>query len=94
MCCANRPDSEFNPETDSGVWWLSFAGDTGFLGVVIVPATGFLDAVGFCWHLGINPGGEVQGSMLPKDDLPAEHLRCCLLSEQELDAAGFTKRVD
>jgi hypothetical protein len=98
-CSAHQPDPPFNPETDSGIWWLSFAnpiceccrlqGRPSFLGVAIVPGTGFKQAIEFSHTLGINPGGEVRGSMMPKEHLPPEHLRCRLLSEEELVEAGL-----
>jgi hypothetical protein len=40
-------------------FWLSFADETGFLGVAIVDSDDFLTAVDKCHELGINPGGEV-----------------------------------
>lgn len=60
--------------TTPDLWWLSFVdpslsdppkqqvpGGGGFLGVCIVPAYGFMDAVDTAWRLGCNPGGEVKG---------------------------------
>ena len=51
-------------------WWLSFADPlrpTGqqFLGVVIVDAIGFIEAVRVTHILGVNPGGEVRGIEKP-----------------------------
>lgn len=67
-----------------GWWWLSFAGDDGFRGLVIVAAPGLIHAVQVSRALGINPGGEVQGVLLPDDagEPPAE-LRNRLIGQQE-----------
>lgn len=59
------------------IWWLSFAdpaktkGDQ-FLGVVIVDANSFEDAIKTAWRLEINPGGECMGLELP-EEARAEH---------------------
>lgn len=47
-------------------WWLSFADDTGFLGVAIVQASLMELAVSQAHSLGINPGGEVFGHPVPE----------------------------
>lgn len=77
-----------------GLWWLSFAdgskpkGST-FLGVVIVEAYGFTDAIQKSHDLGINPGGEVQGFLVPSDGHPvALHNR--LLQRDELEDIGVS----
>lgn len=57
-------------ERDS-LWWLSFAGEEGFRGVIITRAFEFLDAVRKTHVLGINPGGQVKGAMCPPEN---EHL--------------------
>ena len=74
-----------------GLWWLSFC-DTRrpdgyqFLGVAIVEADGFLQAIDKAHVLNINPGGEVRG--FPVQDIPSEyHDR--LLSREEVDDAGL-----
>jgi len=48
------------------LFYLSFASEAGFLGVAIVEADDFLDAVKCAHELGINPGGQVLGFPLPK----------------------------
>jgi hypothetical protein len=66
--------------------YLSFADDTGFLGGVIVRSYGFLTAIQRATDLGINPGGEVMSTPIPRKDLwrvPAD-LRNRLLSEDEV----------
>jgi hypothetical protein len=45
-------------------WWLSFAGEKGFLGAVLTRAHGFISAVQKTHDLGINPGGECRGAQL------------------------------
>lgn len=52
-------------------WWLSFADEDGFRGVVIVRACGLLHAVRTANKLEINPGGEVLGYPLPDNFVPA-----------------------
>jgi hypothetical protein len=42
-------------------WYLSFAGETEFLGAVVVKARGFMLALMRANELGINPGGQVAG---------------------------------
>jgi hypothetical protein len=55
-----------------GIHWLSFCdphkGVGGqFLGVVVVRERGFTSALMFTHRMGLNPGGEVQGSELPSE---------------------------
>lgn len=45
--------------------WLSFVGDKGSLGVSIVRAADFVDAIRVAHKLTINPGGYVQGFVIP-----------------------------
>ena len=42
-------------------WWLSYANDHGFLGVVILTAPTFIDACKISASLKLSPGGEVIG---------------------------------
>lgn len=44
-----------------GLWWFSFADKTGFLGVVVVEAEGYMQALIKTIQLDLNPGGEVMG---------------------------------
>jgi len=71
----------------AALWhYLSFADDTGFLGGVIVRSYGFLTAIQRATDLGINPGGEVMSTPIPRKDLwrvPTD-LRNRLLSEDEV----------
>ncbi len=65
---------DWSKEPTPSLWWLSFAnGDlpagTQFLGVAIVEATQFVEAVMRAHALGINPGGEVQGTQLGPEAL-------------------------
>jgi hypothetical protein len=54
-------------ETNNPWWWLSFATEEKFLGVVIIRGSGFVPAIRNAHILGINPGGEVRGLELPPD---------------------------
>lgn len=52
------------------LWWLSFVDDRKpigdrFNGVVVIYAKSLTHAAVQCWELGINPGGEVLGTILP-----------------------------
>lgn len=79
---------------DSTLWWLSYAGDEGFRGVVIIEASDFISACRRSAELGLSPGGEVSGHDVPRDipveeqpnDLrltldPANHNRLILIDE-------------
>ena len=78
---------------DLGLWWLSFADESGFKGVVIVEAFGFTDALSRSHALGVNPGGEVQGSRITPDGIPeAMHNR--LLKKADLAGFGVSTKGD
>lgn len=72
-------------------FWLSFADASlpkgqQFLGVAIVNAHSFLEAVKVAHILGINPGGEVQGfdvEVPGGKDIPAKYVER-LLSREEI----------
>lgn len=74
--------------TDEDWWWLSFAGDGGFLGVVVVQGYGIVDAVSRSHELEANPGGEVQGLLIPLECVPPVQFRNRLLSKAEAVEAG------
>ncbi len=42
-------------------WWLSYSGDAGFRGLVILEAANFLEACAEARRLKISPGGSVRG---------------------------------
>lgn len=69
--------------------WLSFADETGFLGVSIVEAGGIMEAAMIAKARGCNPGGEVQGYPISPQNLPAEKHRYRLMSEADLKEAGL-----
>ena len=48
-------------------WWLSFADKSGFLGAVLIKASGFVTAHTYTHLLGINPGGECVGYQVSDD---------------------------
>jgi len=69
-------------ENEEHWWYLSFA-DGKFLGACIVRAHGVVSASQRAWELGINPGGQVLGHIVPEgneDLLP----RNCLLTEDDV----------
>jgi hypothetical protein len=79
------PDIDLKP-----LWWLSFSDEHRNLGVCLVHADDFEDALHMAWELGINPGGGVQGHPIP-DEHRAElaPLIGRLLSVEELHDAGI-----
>lgn len=50
-----------------GYWWISFADEKGFRGVIITEAVGFMTALQKTHRLGISPGGQVRGIPVPAD---------------------------
>lgn len=82
--------------SDAGLWWLTFADNGGHLGVILVEAASFLDAVMQTHEHKVNPGGEVEGTLMPMhlcpepdrkvmDALP----RLALLSRADIEKAGM-----
>ena len=71
-------------------WWLSFAGEKGFLGGILTRAQGFASAITKTHLLGINPGGECQGAEIPDEVIessPYGHANFAdrLLSKREIE---------
>ena len=65
-------------------WWLSFVGEEGFKGGALVRAESLFDAVIKTHTLGINPGGQVMGVPVDRDDPgPFEENR--LYSKKEIN---------
>jgi hypothetical protein len=79
-------DKDLN--SDYRWFWLSFADDSGFLGVAIVQAGGIVEATRTARTLDCNPGGEVRAYPIDIERVP-EQYRNRLLSEQELQDAGL-----
>lgn len=50
-------------------WYVSFSGDGGWKGAVLVRAYGQADACKTAWDLGINPGGSAL-AFPKKDEIP------------------------
>jgi len=71
--------------------WLSFADKTGFLGVIITEELDFMSAIHATHALGINPGGEVRGYEIEKDNLKPEDYDI-LLSQETLTEKGYIPR--
>lgn len=77
-----------------GWWWLSFADPnrprgTQFLGVIVIEAAGFIDAVDKTHAANINPGGEVRGEPVEVHDIP-EQYRNRLLTREETELFGVS----
>lgn len=66
-------------------WYLSYAGETEFLGGLIIQAHGPTEATYLSRHRGISPGGEVLILQVPDDQLPPDEYRNRLLTRQELN---------
>lgn len=78
-------------ERPEQMWWLSFVGDGGFRGAVIVHAEDFVTAVMECNIREINPHGECQGMPVPLgNDIP-EKWKYRILSRKE--CAEFDKEM-
>jgi hypothetical protein len=70
-------------------WWLSFCDPDlpegqCFLGVAVVQAPDFLEAIRFANRLEINPGGEVAGWKLSTEDTPPDAFRYRLLQQADI----------
>jgi hypothetical protein len=86
-------------EAASGWWWLSYAGDDGFRGVIISgPTTGFLGAMAKVTGAELSPGGQVRGWTVPDEMLALvpEDMRNRLLSKDEAESLNelFEKESD
>lgn len=67
-------------------WFLSYAGEDGFHGGVIIQAHGRTEAAYLCRHRGLSPGGQVLILEVPEEELPGEESRNRLLTRPELEA--------
>lgn len=56
-----------DPKTTEQLWWLSFADESGFLGVALVRGASITEAARTAWAFGFNPGGEVLGYPIPAE---------------------------
>ena len=72
----------------AGWWWLSFADETGFRGVVITHAANFMAAHLAVTMLGLNPGGEVRGFPYPAGEVPEPGDVGRLLTREDMDRIG------
>jgi hypothetical protein len=54
-------------EQKEPLWWLSFADDAGFRGVVLVRGASDTKAIRLAHALGCNPGGEVLSAEIPDE---------------------------
>ena len=68
------------------MWWLSYANEQGFRGVVIVEADDFITACAKVGLSGLSPGGQVLGE--PVHGIPPLLLNR-LLTESELRSEGL-----
>jgi hypothetical protein len=78
-------------------WWLSFAAEDGFRGVVIIGPVpgGLLAAVAWSHLLGINPGGEAAGFQFPPgaiEHVPETFRKRVLTKDQALSVDEMVAR--
>lgn len=77
--------------------YMSFADDNGFLGGIFTRSKGLAHAMKETHEKGINPGGEIQSTIVPsfaEKDVP-EHAIDRLLSKQEMtELFGSLIRLD
>jgi hypothetical protein len=69
-------------------WWgISFAGDEGFRGFVVMDAQGPIEASLKCKELGMDPGGQMLTIPLGNDFsmLPPREWRRVLMSREDVD---------
>jgi hypothetical protein len=71
-----------------GVYWLSFAGESGWLGGCMVEADGPISAAREAHRLGINPGGEVAMMGPVSAERIDMSLANRLLTREDLEALG------
>ncbi len=76
------------------MFWLSFVGEDGPLGVTVVHADSSVDAVERAHQLGLNPGGEVLSVEIPAE-CAEYHLRYLdrLSTPEELDTDANIVRL-
>lgn len=70
--------------TGSTLWWMSFAEESGFLGVVITEAGDVVGAVRKAHRLKVNPGGQVAAVPMHPDAPIGREWRDRLLSEAQV----------
>jgi len=75
-------------------WWLSFADPerpkgTQFLGVIVIEAASFEEAILKTWALKLDPGGEVMGYEMDEREQLDEKYHNRLLSAKELEEADI-----
>lgn len=78
-------DEQADPH--EGIYYLSFASETGFLGGAFVVAIGPISAIAKTHDLGFNPGGEVMviGPTELEASLVPDRLRNRLLTQEEVE---------
>jgi hypothetical protein len=68
------------------LWWLSFSDDEfGFLGVVIIEAPTFLNALGLAIGLNVHPGGDCTGHEIETIDEIPDQFQNRLLDLKAID---------
>ena len=60
-------------DKDAPLWWVSFSGETGFLGACVIEAENEDAVVPACWRSRCNPGGSVRFLMIPDSAIEHAH---------------------
>lgn len=66
-------------------WYLSYVGEEGWRGAVVVEAPGFASAVLYANLLHVSPGGEVRGLLVPDDKPPGPEFVRRLLDKKDVE---------
>lgn len=83
------------PENPTGLYWLSFVDEAGFLGAAMVPASGVVSAARAAWALGCNPGGEMKCvGPLPAEFAAAVDEKWIGRLMSKADCAAFDEEMD
>ena len=62
-----KPTNPAQDYANLDIYYLSFADDDGFKGVCVVEASDGIEAVKKAHRLGINPGGQVMITLIPRE---------------------------
>lgn len=77
----------------TGLWYLSFANETGFLGGCFVEAKGASTATHRAHQLGINPGGEVLARESDPEKVPVDVRNRLLTKDQLTEVFGALSKA-
>lgn len=67
-------------------WYLSYAGEDGFHGAIVIRAHGMVEACYLSRHRNVSPGGQVWAVPIPDDRIPAPEYCNRLLQIPDIEA--------